>query len=124
MDFATLKAQLEQARQIEAAIEGATFQLRLPSDHAWTVAMQLHMDGDGHVQEARACREVLDSALTGWRDVTVAHFRMEGDAPVEFSPAARGELLNERQDIADQLIVAIAKARGTRKQRFEAARKN
>ncbi len=125
MDLATLKGQIAAARKLEHAIEGATFQLRLPSDHAWRIAVEGSRDAAGNFLHAKAVREVLNTSLTGWTGVTAQHFLPEAPASeIPFSPAARAELLDCRQDIADELGAFLGEKLMARKVQLEAARKN
>jgi hypothetical protein len=125
MEFASLKVQLEAARRIEATIDGALFDLRLPSDHAWRVAVESNRDAAGRVLETRAMRALLDAALVGWQKVTAKHFAADQpEEAVAFSPAARSELLDVRQDIADELVYALAEKRRERRAKMEEGRKN
>jgi hypothetical protein len=129
MDFATLKARIEAGRLTTAPLEGASFRLKVPTDHAWRVALQASMDGDGRVQDAIACRAVVEPAILGWEGVTSAHFGIEiedgGEAgAVAFSEASRAELLEHRGDLAQQLFLEIARHRAARRERHEAAKKN
>lgn len=125
MDFAELKLQLETARLVEVGAAGAVFKLRLPTDHVWRKALEANRDSMGRLLEVRAMRALLDEALIDWSDVTARHFAPDAPAePIKFSPAARAELLDVRQDIADVLAMDIANKRRERREKLEAARKN
>lgn len=125
MDFAALKVQLEAARLVEVVADGATFKLRLPPEHEWRKVLEAHRDALGRVLDTRAMRALLDVALTDWSGVQARHFTSEGgEDEIKFSPAARTELLDVRQDLADVLAIDLAKRRRERRERLEAARKN
>ena len=125
MDFAELKRQIEASRQTEAKLGAATFKLRLPEEHVWCVANETHRDAHGHTMESRASREVLDAALIGWEGVTLQDLLQDAPAePLPFSPAAKTELLNSRQDVADLLAMTLGLKIIERRETREAARKN
>jgi len=125
MDFVTFKAQIEAAHQAEAQAAGATFKLRLPSEHTWRVMIEGHRDSEGRVLEALAFRSVLNSAVIGWEGVKTTHILPEApDEALPFTPAARSELLDARQDIADEITIALALKMRERREKREAARKN
>lgn len=125
MNFAELKVQIEAGRRFEVEADGAKFTLRLPSDHAWRIAFESNRDAGGRVMESKAMRALLDSSVAGWTGVNAGHFVLDAGAePIEFSPQARAELLDARQDIADTLGAAIAVRRRERADRLEEARKN
>jgi len=125
MEFSTLQAQIRAARQTSASVDGATFTLTLPSDHAWRIALEAHRDELGRFLQAEATYDVLSVAITGWEGVTARHLLAEAPAePLPFSAAARAELLDARQDIADELMQKIGAALAERRAAREAARKN
>lgn len=125
MELGNFKSQLEAARQIEAVLGGGTYRLRMPTDHAWRVALEAHRDADGRVIESRAFRAILNTALVGWEGVTTADLLPEAEpAPLPYSDEARALLLDNRQDIADALTVHIGMKLRERREAREAARKN
>jgi len=125
MDFQSLKSQIEQSRRFELEVQGATFSLRLPSEHAWRLAVESNRDANGRPMEARALRALLDGAVSGWRGVTARHFLSEApEDAVEFSAQARAELLDCRQDIADELGDALVGRRRAEREKREQSRKN
>lgn len=125
MDVAAFKARLEQARAFEHVVGGVTFRLRLPTEHAWRLALEANRDAHGKLLDARAMRVVLDQAVVGWERASQSLLDPEaGEAPLPFSPEARALLLEERQDLADQLAVALGIKIAERRAAREAARKN
>jgi len=125
MDLDSLAARLAAARQMEAKVDGATFKLEVPSEHAWRVTYEEHRNTAGDLLYARASRAILDKALIGWDGVTAKH--LLPDAPEEaiaFSPAARSMLLDARTDIADELKIALIDKANSAREAREAARKN
>lgn len=125
MDFADLKAKLTKARELEVEADGAKFRLLLPSEHAWRVAVEENRGADGKVRQQRVSRALLESALLGWEGVSAGHLLAGGGADeVKFSPEARGILLDERQDIADELTLKLVKRLNERRAELESARKN
>lgn len=83
------------------------------------------MNEEGRIQEAQAFRAVLERAISGWSDLTAGHFGIEpGEEKVPFSAEARSEFLDCRPDMAQTLMIEIAKRLAERKEKLEAARKN
>lgn len=125
MDFNAFKAQIEAARSIEVPVGAATYRLQLPVEHAWRVAIEANRDAGGRLLQAKAFREVLSVAIVGWQGVTTRDLLPDAvEEPLPFSPAARESLLDIRQDIADDLTVAIGLEMKARREKLEAARKN
>lgn len=125
MDLVTLQAQIRAARQIFVEHDGARFALELPTEHTWRTVAETHRDGDGRVLHTRAARAVLQEAIIGWEGLTAQHLFAEAPAdPLPFSAAARSELLDARQDIADELIAAVGAKLAARREKRETARKN
>lgn len=125
MDLSEFKAKLERAREMEVKAVGATFRLRLPSEHAWRVAAEEHRGPGGRVKQEQASRALLEASVLGWEGVTEGHLLLDGSTePVSFSVEALTMLLNERQDIADELSVALMKRVKERAAQVETARKN
>lgn len=125
MDIGAFKAQLDAARGFEHTAAGASFRLQLPSDHAWRLALESHRDAHGRLLEARALRAVLDAALVGWGGVTAATILPGAGAdPIAFSAEARALLLDHRQDIADELAIALGLRIAERRAAREAVTKN
>lgn len=125
MDLGEFKAKLERSRELEAKVGGATFRLRLPSEHAWRVASEEHRRDDGRVKNEQASRALLQAAVLGWEGVTEGDLLLDGGTePLPFSAEALGMLLDERQDIADELTLALMKRLSQRRGEVEAARKN
>lgn len=123
MDVAAFKARLDAARAFDHVAGEITFRLRLPTEHAWRLALESHRDPHGRLLEAKALRGVLDEAVVGWEGVTGAVFG-EGDAAIAFSAEARALLLDHRQDLADELAVALGLRLAERRAAREAAAKN
>lgn len=125
MEFATLQAQIRASRQAAIEAAGASFNLQLPSDHAWRVTLEANRDEIGRLQAALAAHQILSTAITGWSGVTARHLLADGpDDPVDFSPGARAELLDARPDIADELMAEIGRRLKDRRDKRDAARKN
>lgn len=123
MGVAEFKARLDAARAFEHVAGGVAFRLRLPTEHAWRLALESHRDPHGRLLEAKALRAVLDEAVVGWDGVTEALFG-GGSAAIAFSPEARTLLLDERQDLADELAVALGVRLAERRAAREATAKN
>lgn len=123
MDIAAFKARLDAARAFEHVAGGITFRLRLPTEHAWRLALESQRDAHGRLLEARALRAVLDESVVGWDGATAALFGEGADA-LPFSPEARALLLDHRQDLADELAVALGVRLAERRAAREAAAKN
>jgi hypothetical protein len=125
MDLSDFKAKLDRAREIEAKAVGATFRLRLPSEHAWRVVTEEHRGSNGRVKQEQVSRALLAVSVLGWEGVTEHHLLLnDGDEPIAFSAEALAMLLDERQDIADELFVALMKRLKERAVQVESARKN
>ena len=125
MDIAAFKAQIDAARGFECTAGGITFRLRLPTQHAWRLAIEQNVTADGVVLRARAMRAVLDAALVGWDGVTPATIMSGADAaPLPFSAEARALLLEHRQDIADELSTQVGIELLRRRDSLEETRKN
>lgn len=125
MDFGTLQAQIRASRQITAKADGATFTIELPSDHAWRITLEANRDEAGRLLQAQVTDATLSMAITGWADLTERYLLPEAPAEsLPFSAAARSELLDARQDIADQLIAKIISELAERQAKRDAARKN
>jgi hypothetical protein len=124
MDIQTLKAKLDIERSLEVTLEGATFKLKMPSDHIWRMSYERNTVGRNTIYVA-AGREVLNMAIVGWSGLTAGHFRVEpaSDA-VEFSPDFRSEFLDCRTDLADQLLDRLSDHRAERAKILESERKN
>lgn len=125
MDFNSLKQQIEASRRIDVAVNGSTFHLRMPTEHAWRVAIEGNRDSAGRVLEALAFRELLNAAVVGWDGVKTTD--LLGDAPEEalhFSKEACAELLDTRQDIVNEIVIAIAAKIRERREKRETERKN
>jgi hypothetical protein len=124
MEFAELKAQIDAARTVEVTADGIAFDLRLPHDHALRVALEA-TEINGVVQQAAAFRGVLERGIFGWRGATARHILHTAPAePIAFSPDALAELLNARQDIADELTVKVVQLRKARLEKLETEEKN
>jgi hypothetical protein len=125
MDLSEFKDKLAKAREFEVKSGGATFRMRLPSEHAWRVAVEEHRRETGRVKNEQASRALLQGAMLGWDGVTEKHLLLEGgDEPLPFSAEALLMVLDERQDIADELSVALMNRLKERSAQVEAARKN
>jgi hypothetical protein len=125
MDLAELKQKLDRSREIEASVQGAKFRLKLPSEHAWRLATEEHSDTAGNVKRQRVSRALVESSLVGWEGVKAEHFmKGGGEDAMPFSPDACAVLLDERQDIADELVMLLVKRLNERRKDVEQARKN
>lgn len=125
MDLAQLRAALDAARRFTAEAAGATFELQLPTDHAWRVTLERHRGDDGRLLEAQAFRALLEQSVTGWSGVSAALFTPDGgDAPVPHSAEALALLLEHRQDIADALTLAMGAQVAARRKAREQLAKN
>lgn len=125
MEIGTLQAQIRASRQAAAESDGVKFTLELPSDHAWRMAMETNRDEAGLLLHSQAAHAVLSRAITGWQGLTARHLLLEADAdPLPFSPAVRGELLDARQDMADELMAFVGEKIAERREKRDAARKN
>jgi|SRR4029453_9374778 hypothetical protein len=125
MDISELKAKIAAARYKEVDINGSTYCLSIPHDHAWRCEIERHIDKDMRVLQAAAFRNILQMALTGWRNVKTTD--LEADLPEEplaFSPEARELLLDHRQDIADTLARAIGEFIMEQRERHATQTKN
>lgn len=125
MEIEALKAQLEAARRCTETVAGVEFALLLPTEHSTRVAMEAARTVNGPLQQARAVRSLLDTAVVGWKGLTARHLLPEAaPEPIEFSPASRELLLDSRQDIADALGVYVMARQHDRAQARQAAEKN
>ena len=125
MDFAAFKVALEASRSFEASVDGAKFQLRMPTEHAWRVAYERHRDQDGKLMLSSAMLELLSASVVGWDGVTSRFFMPGGtEEALPFSVEARALLLENRQDIADELCIELTKRKMARNKEREEARKN
>lgn len=119
MDFAKFKASLDKSRECEVEVDEAKFRMRLPTEHAWRLAYELHKGTQAHA------RAVVEASLVGWSGVRARHFLVgAGDEAVDFSADAKVALLDERQDIGDELMVRLMEKVTERRSQVEAARKN
>lgn len=125
-DLAEMRVALEAARQQVVDVAGAKFTLRLPSQHQWRIAYESHVNPNGAVMQGAAFRALLEQAVVDWSGVTQAHILPGGDAgkPVKFDAEARTLLLDYRQDIADELSIALSRQNRAFLERYEAAEKN
>jgi hypothetical protein len=125
MDFAELKAKLDRSREFELQIEGVKFRLRLPTDHHWRVITEQNTDASGRVARQAVSRVLLDAAVTGWEGLTAEHLLKGGGADaVAFSADTRAALLDERQDLADELVLELIRRLNQRRKEMGDARKN
>lgn len=125
MDVSTLKQQVAAARAFEVTCGDMVFTLTLPSEHDYRTTLEAHRDTSGRILESAAFRVLLDAAVTGWRGVTMRDVLPEADdTPMPFNVDTRALLLDHRQDVADELSIAIATKRRERADAREAARKN
>ena len=124
MDFAAFKVALEASRSFEASVNGAKFQMRMPTEHAWRMAHETHRGVNGDLLLSAAMREILNAAVVGWEGVTGKDFLADGtQEPLPFTPAARSILLDNRQDIADLLSIEVTRrVLARQKERDEAAK--
>jgi hypothetical protein len=124
MDFAELQKRFEQSRRCDVTVQGIAFALLLPHPNDVRVAFE-----EQARSQSAAFRVLLERAITGWQRCTIAHLLQdapEADAgkPLEYSPEACALLLRARQDITDELTVAVSEERARRLELREAARKN
>lgn len=125
MDIASIKAQIEKAREFDASYSGVKFLLRLPSEHVWRLITEDHLDDHGRVQNARAGRRLLEASLIGWENLKAEQLlKGAGDASVPYSSEAIALLLDERGDIVDHLNRLLVRKLGERRAQQEASRKN
>lgn len=125
MDIVTLQAQIQAARKTELEADGVTFNVELPTEHAWRLSFEGHRDAEGRFMSAQAANAMLQGAIKGWDGLTARHLLLEAPAdPLEFSAAARCELLQERQDIADELLAKLGAKLRERREARDAAAKN
>jgi hypothetical protein len=125
MNLQDLTARLEAARIVEVSVQGATFNVRLPTDYQLRSTMEHHRGADGRLLSAAAWRAVLEGAVRGWTGIdTRMAFGVEPAEAVAFSPDSLALLLEHRQDIADGLAEEMSKALADRRTAREAARKN
>jgi hypothetical protein len=124
MELSAILEQIERERRVEIPAGGATFQVKLPSEYAWRVAIESHTDAAGRTQFAAVSRVVLEAAVVGWSGVTARHFGLSNDEAVACSAQALLSLLEWRSDISDDLITEISRLRRERAAKFEAAQKN
>lgn len=125
MDFSDFKARLARAREFEVEAGGIKFRLRMPPEHAWRLALEDSKGPEGRFRQQRVSRSLLEQALIGWEGLLAKHLLPgEGDEVVPFSAEAVPVLLDERPDIADQLVLSLTKRMNERRAELEAARKN
>lgn len=125
MDSKELAERLRASRRGTVQAAGATFEVTLPTDHAYRVLIESHRSPDRQLQEAKAYRAVLEEAITGWQGVTVGHVLPEGgDEPLPFTPENRALLLDHDQELIDLLTLEIWRLMKTRREARESARKN
>src|SRR5262245_28820736 len=125
MDLAELKAKIAAARYKEVDINGSTYCLSIPHDHAWRCEIERHVDKDLRVLQAAAFRAVLRMALTDWRNVKTTDIQPDlPEEPLPFSTDARELLLDHRQDITDELTRVIGQYIIDQRERHQAEIKN
>src|SRR5262245_5882871 len=125
MDINELKAKIKSARYKEVDINGSTFCVSIPHDHAWRCEIERHVEADSRFLRAVAYRGILNMALTGWRNVKTTDVQPElPEEPLEFSPEARELLLDYRQDIADEITRVIGEYLVEQRERHEHQVKN
>lgn len=125
MDYEKAKAQIEASRRLEHTVDGVTFQVTLPTSYAVRVFLDAHRDVYGRRDFVRSARDVVNAAVIGWTGLTLRHFIPEGPPEtVDFSPEARTDLIETRQDIADVLSDWILSRCAERNEKLEAAVKN
>lgn len=125
MDLAAIKSQIEKAREFDAEYGGVKFKLRLPSEHAWRMITEDHLDEKGRVQNARAARSLLEVALIGWDGLKAEHLlKGAGEVAVPYSSEAISLLLDERGDVVDHFAKLLVVKLGQRRAQQEASRKN
>lgn len=125
MALDNLLTALAAARRVRLQAAGAVFELDMPSEHALRAAFERHRNPQGVVMESVALRELLDAHLRGWEGLRACDLLPEaGNEPLPYTPAHRAALLEHRQDIADELTLALAVERQRRRDGLEAARKN
>lgn len=125
MDLASFKEKLEKSREVEAKVAGATFRLRVPTEHAWRVASEEYRSPNGRVKQQMVARSLLEGAIVGWEGVTEDFFLQNaGTDEVPFNGEMRAALLDERQDVADQLAKLVMAKMNERRTQLEKTRKN
>ena len=125
MDAKELRERLEAAARFEVEEAGARFALRLPSEYEWRVAFERSREEGTRPVEAVATREVLRRAVVAWDGVTTGHVYPGGNGEaLAFGKDELELLLDSRQDVADALMVAVARRMGENRERLEGIRKN
>lgn len=125
MDYPVFKQQLEAARKGEASVDGITFTMRLPTEYELSVAREATREENGLYNNVRAMRTVLVDAVKGWSGCTTRHILPSAAAePLDFSPTALADLLDNRQDILAALIAEVMIQRRQRLERHEEEAKN
>jgi hypothetical protein len=120
----SIRAAIEAARKITVELEGATFEVLLPSDHAVRRVYESNLDAHHWPMETAISRALLDQAVVGWSRLTSRHIHPNGsEEPVLFGAEARALLLDARQDLADELTIALHKARKARREAADVAKK-
>jgi hypothetical protein len=125
MDFVSLKTQIEKSRELEVKSGGVTFRMRLPTEYRWRQVTEKHTDENGVVRKSSVGRELTEAALLAWEGLKAEHILAgAGEEAVPFSVDAVLLLLDERQDMADDLAMAMIRALNKRRTEAENTRKN
>lgn len=118
--FDAFRAGIERSRQYTREVEGAKFEIKLPSDYSVRYAYESTKG-----VEVAASRSIIEASVVGWNGVTEQHFDPAcEEKPVAFSAEALRLLLDQRQDLADQLTIEVFTLRRDRIRQTEEARKN
>jgi hypothetical protein len=124
-DLTTLAAQIEASRRFTHSVGARTFALLQPTEHAIRTAQEDTVGAQGVIHHTRSARALLNAALVGWEGVTLADIDPSlGADALPFSTAAVPLLLDNNQDIADELGVAILRRNRERALARDNAAKN
>jgi len=115
MDLADIHRQAAAAREFTEVIEGASFNLRLPTRLDSRIALTRVLSAnpgetDNDVLALRVERESLRQAVFGWSDVPLRWVLGDvepADATCAFDRTMVGLLLDESPDVADKLGHAL-----------------
>jgi hypothetical protein len=125
VDVQAFAASVDAAHRFEVPIGSQKYQLRLPPAHTWRVTYEKNRDAYGNLLDGPTFRALLNVALVAWEGLRTVDILPEyADEPLPFSADARTMLLDHRQDIADELAIALVRKRNERTERMEEARKN
>jgi hypothetical protein len=126
MNLDDLAARIEAGRTIAVAIGDIEVSLRLPTDHQMEVATAgMRADYSGQELIARVTRTMVEQAVTAWKGVSVDTLLGDGDAdPLPCEARTVPWLLDQRPDVAAELVRAFYEGLAARRARREDAAKN